>query len=465
MRFAVRHTVQAVVVIGLLLAVLPKSASAESPNIVVFLADDFDQLDGSAYSDRKVRTPNMQRLADEGMTFTHAFVASPSCAPSRAALLTGLMPARNGVEPNHASPRPETLKLPRLFREAGYEVASFGKVAHYGHAHKYDIENAQFEKFHDHRGIDAAVDFLAARDGSKPVCLFVGTNWPHRPWPDDAGGYDPDAVDVPPMHADTKETRTWRARYYHAVTKADNDLGRIYNAARTHLGDNTIFVFTSDHGAQWPFGKWNLYDAGIRVPMIVKWPEVIKAGSTSDAMVSWIDLLPTLLDAAGVTVPATGLEDGKIDGRSFLSVLQGEATEHRDRIFTTHSGDGKMNVYPIRSVRSDRWKYIWNLHPEFQHTTHVDRAQAEDEVGYFRSWERAAAAGDEVAAGLIHRYRERPEEELYDLDADPFEQHNLAGEAEYLKIRNDMRTELETWMQTQGDGKTVFNEPILLKQE
>lgn len=455
------------VLMVLLFAALPQSISAPTrPNIVVFFTDDQDQLDTSVYSDRKVRTPNMERLAAAGMSFTHAFVASPSCAPSRAALLTGLMPARNGAEDNHARPRKELKKLPAYFQELGYEVVSFGKVAHYNHGKEYGFDRAEFERFMDHRGIEAALEFLKERDGqsAKPLLLFVGTQWPHRPWPPSTGEYDPASVDIPPTLVDTPVARSFRARYYNAVSKADEYLGLIYDAAEKHLGGRTLFLFSSDHGAQWPFGKWNLYDAGIRVPLIVSWPGVIEPGTRTGAMVSWIDFLPTLVEAAGGTPPKTGLAPGEIDGRSFLPVLKGEKQEHRDRVFTTHSGDREMNVYPMRSVRTRRWKYIWNLHPEFQYTTHIDRAQAEDEVGYWRSWERAAAGGNARAGEVIQRYRERPAEELYDLENDPFEQKNLAGEPGQAERLKALRAELEEWMEQQGDERTVFHEPVLLQE-
>ena len=439
-------------------------ASNPRPNLVIFLTDDQDQLDTTVYSDRKVRTPNMDRLATAGMTFTHAFVASPSCAPSRAALLTGLMPARNGAEANHSRPHKDLKKWPAWFKELGYEVAAFGKVAHYNHGKEYGFDHVAFEGFQDHRGIEAAVNFLAERNpgSEKPLCLFVGTHWPHRPWPQSPGEYNPAAIDVPPIHADTSVTRAFRARYYNAVTKADAYLGTIYDSVRKHLRGSTLFLFSSDHGAQWPFGKWNLYDAGIRVPLIVSWPGVINPGTRTDAMVSWVDFLPTLLEAAGAKPPNNGSGPGGIDGRSFLPVLRGERREHRERVFTTHSGDQKMNVYPIRSIRTPQWKYIWNLHSEFQHTTHVDRAQAEDEVGYWRSWERAAAAGDAHAAALIHRYRQRPEHELYNVMADPFEQRNLAADPAHAQLRNSLRLELEEWMRQQADQRKVFNTPVLL---
>ena len=181
------------------------------------------------------------------------------------------------------------------------------------------------------------------------------------------------------------------------------------------------------------------HDAGIRVPLIVAWPGVIAPATRTDAMVSWIDILPTFLDAAGGTPPRD------LDGRSFLAVLRGEEQTHRERIFTTHSGDGAMNVYPTRSVRTREWKYIRNLHPEFAFTSHIDRAGDVDGANYWRSWERAAA-NDPRAAAIVKRYRERPADELYDLRTDPFEQHNLAADPAHAARLQAMRSELDAWM-------------------
>jgi N-sulfoglucosamine sulfohydrolase len=424
--------------------------AASRPNIVIFLSDDHGYLDSEVYGAKDVRTPNMLRLAKAGMTFTHCFVASPSCAPSRAAMLTGLMPARNGAEANHSKPRAEIKKLPAYLQELGYEVAGFGKVAHYNHDRDYGFDH--YDKNHAAPVVRA---FLEKRDNAKPLCLFVGAHAPHVPWSTNAT-YKSDAVQIPATHVDTPATREFRARYYTDVTKADSELGGIYDLARAQLGTNILFIFTSDHGAQWPFGKWNLYDAGIRVPFIAAWPGVITPGSRTDAMVSWIDILPTLIEVAGGTAPKA------IDGLSFAPVLRGAARAHRDRIFSTHSGDGRMNVYPIRSVRTRDWKYVLNLHPEFQYTTHIDAAQDRDGVKYWRSWE-AVARTNAFAGETVRRYHARPKEELYDVREDPFEQRNLAPAEAHSRRLKEFREELEHWMTEQGDRRIVFNEPRLLE--
>jgi arylsulfatase A-like enzyme len=441
----------------LVLLLAGRVAAADKPNLVVFIADDLGVLDCQPYGAKDVRTPNMQRLAAEGLLFTQAFVASPSCAPSRAALLTGLMPARNGAEANHSKPRAEIKKLPAYLQELGYEVAAFGKVSHYNFGKDYGFDRVSGEGFRNYEGIDQAAQYLKDRQRDKPLCLFVGTNWPHVPWPE-GDSYEEAKVELPTTHVDTPQTRHWRTRYCAAVTKADDDLGAIRAAIGRHLDPkNTYTFFTSDHGAQWPFGKWNLYDAGIRVPLIVYGPGV-KAGAATGAMASWVDLLPTLVELA------RGQPPQDIDGRSFAAVLRGETTKHRDEIFTTHSGDGRFNVYPIRAVRDDRWKLILNLHPEYQHATHINRAASGDGLSYFRSWEDAAKS-DRRAADIVARYKVRPAVELYDLGADPQEQHNLAADPQHAGRVAAMRAKLEAWMKDQGDTRKVFNEPLLAGQE
>jgi uncharacterized sulfatase len=443
--------------LGLVLFAVGNAAAAGKPNFVVFISDDLGVHDITPYGATDVRTPNMQRLAENGLLFRQAFVASPSCAPSRAALLTGLMPARNGAEANHSHARADVRKLPAYLQELGYEVAAFGKVAHYNHGPEYGFDVVGGEGWMRFAGIGLAADFVKNRTSDKPLCLFVGTHWPHVPWPD-VQGYDGATVKLPPTHVDTPATREWRAKYYTAVTQADDDLGQTLAAVKEKLDpQNTYIFFTSDHGAQWPFGKWNLYDQGMRVPLIVDGPG-IKPGSTTDAMVSWIDILPTLVEMAGGTPPKD------IDGRSFAGVLKGEKTTHRDEIYATHSGDGMFNVYPIRALRDGRWKYILNLHPEYQHATHINRTAGGDRQAFFPSWE-AKAKTDPEAARVVERYKQRPREELYDLAADPFEQHNLADQPQQAARLVEMRGKVAAWMKEQGDEGRVFNEPLLLGQD
>jgi uncharacterized sulfatase len=435
-----------------------RSSQAVRPNLVIFLADDLGYKDTGAYSNRDVRTPNLDRLTAQSIAFDRAFVASPACAPSRAALLTGLMPARNGAEPNQVAPHSWIRKLPSYLQAAGYEVVAFGKVAHYRQTGQYGFDHYAHDTFHDPDGVAAAIDWLKKRRDPRPLALFVGSNWPHVPWPKTTEGYEPGKIGLPGKSVDTPTTRDARARYYAAVTRMDTELGQVLDASDRVLGPQTMVLFTSDHGAQWPFGKWNLYDTGTRVPLVVRWAGQAKPGTRSNAMVSWVDILPTLIDVAGGTPP----ED--IDGRSFAPVLRGTSTTARTEIFTTHTNDGKVNVYPMRSVRTDRWKYIRNQHPEWVYTTHIDQfVDRVDSGTYFPSW-REARKADPAARHIVDSYYRRPAEELYDLVVDPDETRNLAKDPRHAATLGQLRARLDAWQREQGDTMRLDAPPHLTEE-
>ncbi len=425
------------------------------PDLVVYLADDLSTRDLPLYGGTNIATPNISKLAEAGMTFNRAFVASPSCAPSRAALLTGLMPARNGAEENHSYPREDIFRLPQVLNELGYQTAAFGKVAHSKSAPDYHFET------HDRKSnipeVRASVrKFLENRTDKRPLALFVGVSNPHVPWPSESA-IDPTKMTLPPQLLDTPQTRVQRSRYLQEVIDLDAYLGELRDLTSKHLSQDQVFVFSSDHGAQFPFGKWTLYDEGINVPLIVAQSGKVKAGSRPDAMVSWVDLFPTLIDVGGGQVPSG------LDGRSFVRVLHGKTTQHRERVFATHSGDREMNVYLSRSIRTDRYKFIWNPHPEFAFTTHIDVLLRKTSGDYFKQWTQRAKT-DERAAAIVARHHGRPEYELFDLKDDPHEQTNLAGQAQFADVQKSLDNELKTWIKKQGDQLTVFHKPRMLNE-
>lgn len=417
--------------------------AAPPPNLVVFLADDHGYRDSTLYGGTDVPTPNMVRIAKDGLTFDNAFVASPACAPSRASLLTGLYPVRHGAMANQTAPRADIKKLPAYLKERGYEVVAIGKVGHYGQTKDYGFDHFEHMGYHDLQAVPAALTWLRARKSTKPLAFFVGTNWPHVPWPVKDSKFDLPRLSLPPTQVDTPLTRRARARYYTAVMKMDAELGQVYDASREVLGANTLFLTSSDHGSQFPFGKWNLYEAGIHTTMIATWPGVIASGRRTAAMVSWVDLLPTLVDVAG------GKADPNWDGESFAKVLRGEASEFHDAVFATHSRDGGMNAYPSRATRVGDWKYIRNLDPSREFTSHVDKSKpAQGQIDYWSSWASSTKPED---IERVKRYHYRPSEELYDLKADPYEMNNLASDPAQATRLAMMRGKLDAWMKREGD--------------
>ena len=413
------------------------------PDIVLFISDDHGVDDSGAYGDRVVRTPNIDRLAREGMLLTRAFAASPLCSPSRCVLETALMPFRNGGHKFGTPISKGVRTMPMYFKELGYHTAHVGKFHH--------APNKQFPYDTVIRSESKAADFIAGYKGDKPLLMLVCSNHPHTPWPKNTL-YDPAKITLPPTFIDTPATRLQRCEYYMEVTAADALLGKVMAAlAKRGTADNTLLLYTTDQGSNWPFAKWCLYDAGIRVPLIARWPGRIRPGATTNAMVSLVDLLPTFLAAAGAK-PVDGL-----DGRSFLDVLQSRKKTHRDAIFAAHTGNdnggpGIANHCPMRAVRTATHKYILNLHPERTFTTHITgcRPPSPHYLPFWGSWVEKAKT-DQRAAGVVHRYMHRPAEELYDLTADPHEQTNLAGKVAHADVLKSLRERLARWRRQQGD--------------
>ena len=417
--------------------------NARRPNIILFVSDDHGVEDSGAYGDEVVRTPNIDRLAREGMRLTGAFAGSPLCSPSRCVLETGLMPFRNGGHKFGAPIRPDVRTMPMFFRELGYHTAHVGKFHH--------APKQQFSYDTVIGNENAGPRFLADYDGEKPLLLLVCSKFPHTPWAKNEA-YDPAKVKLPPNFVDTPQTRLDRCRYYTEVYLMDRQLGAVLEAVKKRRwADDTLVMYTTDQGSNWPFAKWCLYDAGIRVPLIARWPGRIKPGSVTDAMVSLCDLMPTLLDAAGAQPPKG------IDGRSFLGVLEGNRQTHRDAVFACHTGNdnggpGIANNCPMRAVRTATHKYIVNLHPERTFYTHIVGCKkgSAHHLAFWNTWVQQAKT-DSRAAEIVNRYLHRPAEELYDLRKDPYEQCNLAADAAQAAVLASLRERMAEWRRQQGD--------------
>ncbi|TWT54809.1 Arylsulfatase [Rubripirellula amarantea] len=447
---------------------------AKPPNFVITIADDHGVYHSSVYGSPEFQTPNLQQLAADGIRFDNAYVASPACAPSRAALFTGRMPYSNGIVGNHEFElKPGVVSLLPTLIAQGYEVVFHGKVGHSGRKHfgQYVPQSVKIlggGGLQETMTLDQVETFLAQRsDDAPPLALFLGWTDTHTAWPPkEEARIAPEDVVIPPKIFDTPEARVEMTRYVEGAEDIDRRVGETRGLVAKYLDvDNTLVVYTSDHGMPWPFAKWSLYETGIRTPLIAVWPGKIKPSSSTDAMVSWIDLIPTLIDLAGGSSPQG------VDGRSFAKVLLGETDKHRDVIFATHKGDNEKNVYPIRSVRAGKWKYIRNLHPEFAYTTHTD-VWAKETPRDPKHWAHAgqhwqsyidAATTDPNAAAFLHDYHTNPPEELYDVESDPFETSNLvASPAQATKLA-ELRHLVDAHMKEVNDDQSLSGPPQLLK--
>jgi N-sulfoglucosamine sulfohydrolase len=419
-----------------------KPNQPNKPNIILFLADDHGWADSGAYGDAYIKTPNIDRLAREGLRFTNAFAASPLCSPSRCVIETGLMPHRNGGHKFGTPIKSDIKTMPEYFKQMGYYTAHIGKFHH--------APNKRFPYDYIHKRENRAAGFLAAYNKNKPLLLVVCTHPPHTPWIKNSA-YDPAKIKLPPNFIDTPQTRSDRANYYSDVTLMDSTLGDVLAAvAKKEMTKNTLLAFTSDQGANWPFAKWCVYDGGLRVPLIVRWPGKTAPGSVTDAMISLADLLPTFIHAAGATPPKT------IDGLSFAAVLTGKQKSHRKAVFGTHTGNenggpGIANHCPARTIRTPTHRYILNLSPDTTFTTHITGCKSGPHyLPHWDSWIEKAKT-DPKARAIVARYQHRPAEELYDLQKDPFEMSNLADDPEHANVLKSLKKQLAQWCKTQGD--------------
>ena len=223
--------------------------------------------------------------------------------------------------------------------------------------------------------------------------------------------------------------------------------------------NNTISIFTSEQGYSFPYGKWTCYDLGLKTAFIVKWPGKIEPNTRNKATTQYVDIVPTLLDAIGKNPLHfdTGIPDASgnknFDGKSFYSAMKGVTQKHRDYTYGVHTTRGVINgseSYPIRSVRSNRYKYIQNLsHDNFFYNILTAKDKQRPISLLYQSWIENAQNEDEL--NWVNHYKKRPFEELYDLENDPHEKNNLANQTEYLEIKKSLEAQLQSWMNQQGD--------------
>ena len=439
-----------------LAAVVPPTTFAAAPcDIVLFVADDHGYGHVGHNGNAAIHTPNIDHFAAGALAFTHAFSGSPSCVPSRATLYSGLMPLRHGAYLNHSQTYEHVKTLPAYLQPLGYRVVLANKT-HVAPREVYPFEYVEAtlpprpdrDRRYRLEGLDtAAIDRLLADHratrADQPLCLVLGESSPHVMWQENEG-YDASALPVEPYLVDTPATRDGLARYYSDVSAADRRFGEVLTSLDRHGFADALVIYTADQGPEWPHCKWNLYDGGLRVPFFLRWPRKAAAGASTAALTSLCDVLPTLIEAAGGAAP-TG-----IDGRSFLPVVLGRSDHHRDELFAAHSGDGVMNDFPARCVRTPTHKLILNLKPSNTYTTHFTQVADVDHGLIWRTWVEKAKT-DPQAAAIIDRFQHRGEIELYDLAADPDELNNLAALAEHAKLVADLRSRLATWMRLQGD--------------
>jgi N-sulfoglucosamine sulfohydrolase len=456
---------------GLISPVMAQNNEKAKPNIVLIVSDDHGLDALGCYGNPVVQTPHMDRLAAEGVRFSNAFCTTASCSPSRSVILSGKHNHANGTYGlehtfHHFSSFENIKSLPVYLSEAGYRTARVGK---------YHVAPEKVFRFETVLSVGAANNMqalgrspvemaekckaLIAAEDDRPFFLYFCMDDPHRglpfdtwPGPNPFGNrtqgypgvkavkYAAKDVIVPPFLPDTPECRAEIAEYYQSVSRADQGIGRLIEILQNERKyESTIVIYISDNGIAFPGAKTTLYDSGMRLPCIVKIPWLKQQGVVNHAMISWVDITPTILDFAGVSNDTLSF-----DGRSFKPVLYGDV-QSREEIYASHTFHEVTMYYPMRVVRTRKYKLIWNIAHKLEFPFARDLWESS-------TWQSVIRNDKDTYAGRpIDAFINRPEFELYDLEADPAELNNIAADPQQAKTVVLLQKKLQKFQEDTND--------------
>ena len=427
--------------------------SGDRPNILLIVSEDNGPELG-CYGDRYAQTPALDRLADEGIRFTRAFVTYSVCSPSRASFLTGLYPHQNGqiglATHQFAMYAESTPNMVSLLRAAGYRTGLIGKL-HVNPESAFPFDYRAIRGANFQRKI-AAEEYAAAastfwRQGRGP--WFLSVNFPdaHLPFLRQVNGRPEvplradQVTPMPWVGVDTPRVRQEVANYYNCLARLDSAVNLLLDQLQqSGQVDNTLVIYFGDHGAQFPRGKGTVYEGGLRVPCIVRWPREVASGQVCDALVSTVDLLPTVLTAAGVPVA------DNLSGRPLQPLLRGERPVWREYVYALTTGSFPRACYIQHAVRGERFKLISSPRPGTDNL--ISRTYLDPDHPHFvvsgATIKDQATIGDHVRAAW-DRWRTPSRYELYDLASDPNEWNDLADDSKWSDVRDQMVAALQQW--------------------
>lgn len=441
------------------------------PNMVLIIADDMGAPDCSPYGHPRIRTPNLHRLAREGMRFTRAFVTCSSCSPSRASILTGRYPHQTGASHLHQPLPEEQVGFTELLRQAGYWTAAVGKW-HLGNPAKTKFDLVRDQPMPIPAGLDESsrrrmqreaasgctqwIPVMRARPRDRPFFLWLAAVDPHRDYQPDTIplAHTPDDAMVPPYLPDTPAVRRDFAAYYDEIARLDHYVGLVLDELdRQGVASNTLVMFLSDNGRPFPRCKTTVYDSGIQTPLLVRWPGKVKANAVCDRLVSTVDLAPTFLLLAGMK-PSSSFTGAD------MSVLFRQPTRRIRRYIFAEQNWHDFEARS-RAVRSERYKYIRNDYPDLPLTPPVDVLRSPT----FQELRRLNTEGKLTPAQRAPFIKPRPVEELYDLASDPDELNNLAARKEHATALASLRRALDRWTKETGDEPPDRRRPDAFDRE
>jgi N-sulfoglucosamine sulfohydrolase len=451
-----------------LLFLLCGAAIAAPRNVVLVVTDDQGQ-DAGCYGNPILKTPNLDALAADGTRFKYAYCTTASCSPSRSVILTGQFNHANGMyglehSVHHFNSFNDVKSLPTMLSAASYRTARIGKY-HVGPESVYHFDEALPGNPRSPVEMAEHCRKLIEANSERPFFLYFCTGDPHRAavakWaphrPNSFGNkrpgesypgvepvhYRPEEVIVPPFLPDTPACRAELAQYYESISRADAGLGRLIEILKqAGRYDDTLIVFVSDNGIPFPGAKTSAYEPSLRLPCVVRNPNATKRGVVSEAFVSWVDIVPTILEFTGVK-PA---DNDKLHGRSFLPILEQEMPAGWDEVYASHTFHEVTMYYPMRVVRSGRYKLIWNIAYPLPFPFASDLWSS-------ATWQDSLQRGEEFIYGerTIQKLVQRPKFELYDLETDPGEIHNLAYDPKHHDLLVKLQDKLHEFQKRTDD--------------
>jgi len=438
------------------------------PNILIVTADDLAYNSVGAFGCKVPGiSPNIDKLADQGMMFNHAHVNTPVCQPCRQSWLTGRFPHNNGAEGFEPIDK-DVPTLPEQLRKAGYINGILGKEIHHQPVERFSWDYIPFRTELDsvwRKGHSrnpalfyrySAKFFKSAKDQGKPFFLIANSHDPHRPfvgsrndtltWGDNippvTRQISPEEAEMLGYLPELEKVRKEVAQYYGSVYRCDQNIGAVLKALReSGLEENTLVIFLSDHGAAFPFSKAQCYLNSSKTPLIVKWPGTITPGSVdSSHFVTGIDLMPTVMEIAGVPLVP------KLDGQSFLPLLRNEEQKERDYAYSSFYQIFARVRYPMRCIQNEDFGYIYNFWSDQQLEIRGDATGGLT----WRAMIQAAETAPEIAK-RVDLFKFRVPEEFYHFKEDPDGLNNLANDPAYADELNEFREKMLEMMKKYND--------------
>ncbi|WP_215224760.1 sulfatase family protein [Echinicola shivajiensis] len=428
----------------LLLMASNELLAQEKTNVIVFIADDLGWEDIGVYGNPSVHTPNMDRLAKEGMMFNRFFLTASSCSPSRSSILTGLYPHSTGAMNLHENMSPDVPLLVEPLKQVGYFNMLVGKS--HGTNNKDVLGKFDYvDKVNWARPWEMGNMWLRAlenRPKDQPFFLWAASIDPHRPFGQGEYPYfhDPDSIMLPSYYPDLPEIRKELAEYYDEISRFDHHIGMVLDQLEKEgILENTLIIVLSDNGRAFSQAKTRINSPGLKSPLIIRYPKMIHAGSECNALVSAVDLSPTILDFVN-TAELPGAQ-----GKSFLSLLKGEKDVFREYAYGEHNWHS-LKAFE-RVVITDDYMMIKNWLPEFEASGPGDVVREPSYQAMRKLFEQGGLA-EKFSDSFISP---RPAMELFDLNKDPLTLYNLAGLSAYQTELKSLVAELEKWMKNTGD--------------